>query len=345
MHLVQSSRIPVDTVVLVADKIEARDTSVPLHFRRDLEKSSEPVLKGLLEALEQSGYPVQHLDTPEALYSELPVGKRALVLSTYAGETSRSRTSLVPAVCETLGLTFVGLDAHGQALCHDKWVTKQIARDCGLLTPHGRVLRRPSDLKYVSGETYPLIVKPLTEGTSIGISQDSLVRSREALVKQVETLWAALGGDILVEDFVAGREVGYSAIGTANGYGPVYRCLTEIRVASDPRYFEDKVWSADEKKNRRLERDVETINDSMDPLDQAALERFLRAIGDFGYMRIDGRLKDGRFHFIEATPDAFLGAAGHMVKGFINEGWTYAEVINAILETARPKLLDQPAIG
>ncbi|NOR64261.1 MAG: D-alanine--D-alanine ligase, partial [Rhodobacteraceae bacterium] len=292
----------------------------------------------------KAGHKVLHLQDPQALAEFADDKNQNLVLSTFGGANSRSRLALVPALCETFGIPYVGLDAHGQSICHDKWVTKQIAKDCGLLVPRGHVIRKKSDLQFLQGADFPLMVKPLTEGSSIGISQDSIVYDAPSLELQVGKLLKQFSSSVLAEAFVRGREVAYCAISGASPEEIGVRSFNEIAVRGDAGYFEDRVWSANEKKRKLTDRYVRSIDSELGEKDRAALERLLLALGDYGYIRIDGRLHKGRFYFIEATPDAYLGPQGQVAQGFMNAGWSYPEVLEAILQTARSRLHGQPAI-
>ena len=141
---------------------------------------------------------------------------------------------------------------------------------------------------------------------------------------------------VLIEQFVGGSEVSLACIEME---GETHAALVELHVTGDPDYFSTHLFDADEKLNRNLDRHVRPVRDGMDRADRTAVERLLRAVGHYGYSRVDGKLSDGRFHFLEITPDPWLGSSGQLAGGFMGLGWSYAQVIAAILRSAslRPR--------
>lgn len=337
--------LPVDGVIFVADIIHTPNSdgdADQFAKRMDLERTEPHTRDEVMTALKLSGYEAIHIEHPSQLTDNTAKSQRHVVLSTFGGEQYRSRTSWTPDICESHGIPFVGLDGYGQAKCHSKMSAKQLAKQAGLLTPRAREFHEVSDLRHLRDWSFPVVVKPSSEGSSIGVCGSSVVSSVEELEHVGTELFRSIGGPIMVEEFVPGREVGFSAIEGPNG---TYMSLNEVAIEGDPGYFETNVWGAHEKFFNLQRRSVVSIDDELRAEDLEALGRLLTALGQFGYIRIDGRLKDGRFHFLEATPDAWLGQGGQMTQGFVNDGWKYHEVIGAIIETARSRLPNPVATG
>jgi len=80
----------------------------------------------------------------------------------------------------------------------------------GIPTPAGRVLTRPDA---VCDLDFPLIVKPVREDGSVGISHGSVVRDPTELSQAVEAVLATLRQPCLVEQFVDGREFNVALLG------------------------------------------------------------------------------------------------------------------------------------
>lgn len=73
------------------------------------------------------------------------------------------------------------------------------------------------DLSSSSLPSYPLFLKPTTEGSSKGIDQTSKIRAPKDLDPGVRALAAKFPGqDILVEPFLSGREFTVSILGSGN---------------------------------------------------------------------------------------------------------------------------------
>ncbi len=104
---------------------------------------------------------------------------------------------------ETLGLPYTGTGVMGSALGMDKLRSKQLWQGAGLPTPAYKVLTADSDFAVVAQEIgLPMIVKPATEGSSIGMSKVTAV---EALLPAWQK---AASGDatVLAEHWVDGAE-------------------------------------------------------------------------------------------------------------------------------------------
>ena len=318
-------------VVLVADLVAESTDRAPLHLRRDLEQTETDTLTALADAITALGLTVTHYNGPDDLALNADRHADDVVLSIYGGSGSRSRMALVPAVCETFQLKFVGPDAYGRIIAQDKEVSKRLARDVGLRTPDWRVVRTEADVGRLDGLGYPCVLKPLLEGSSIGITQENLVHAPDAAKALWRRLHACFGQPVLAERFVSGREVSYCVIADADG---LLSGFSEVYVAGRPGFFNDKLFDAGEKQNRTQGCSVRNIDELLLPTDRVAMERLLAAFGTFGYCRIDGRLNDEGFHFLELTPDAWLHPLGQFAMAFTERGTSYPDVIAAILASA-----------
>jgi D-alanine-D-alanine ligase len=98
------------------------------------------------------------------------------------------------------------------ALTLDKPMTKRVLAFHGLPTPPFQVFERadePLDPELV----FPLFVKPSRQGTGMGISAQSVVRDTSELRVQVGQLLDAYQEPVLVERFVAGRDITVGVVG------------------------------------------------------------------------------------------------------------------------------------
>lgn len=314
-------------IVLVADAIDEPD-SQSLELRRDLEKSEQKTINRLIEAIRSLGREVVHYQSPSDLAKNASQHKMDIVLSIYGGEKSRNRMALVPAICETFGLKFIGPDVYGRIIAQDKEVSKRLAIDCGLRTPKWYVLRRLEDVGFFQKIEFPCVVKPLLEGSSIGISQSNLTYSVEQAEKLARRLFIELAQPILVEQFIPGRETALSVI---EHRGKIQSAYSEIIIENDLEYFKNNLFDVDEKRNPAPGRTVRNIDGELRPSDRKSIETFLKSFGQFGYCRVDGRHMNGKFYFLELTPDAWLDPCGQFAMAFTKRDWSYSQVISALL--------------
>ncbi len=127
---------------------------------------------------------------------------------------SRNRESLVPAIAEGLGIPCTASDAVALGISLDKMITKVIAADLGIPTPRARLVpgfreTRESDLRSLR---FPVILKPNTGGSSIGIHRGSVFGDAGEALREAAALSSRLGEATLVEEFVSGRELTVSLL-------------------------------------------------------------------------------------------------------------------------------------
>jgi len=76
----------------------------------------------------------------------------------------------VPALLELLGVPYTGSDAVALGLTLDKMLGKRLAAAKGVSTPGAEILDK-GDEPLRDGLRFPLIVKPLREGSSMGVTR------------------------------------------------------------------------------------------------------------------------------------------------------------------------------
>ena len=118
----------------------------------------------------------------------------------------------IQGVLDTLGIPYTGSGVLGSALAMDKHRSKLVWRACGVPTPDFVMLeseRRLPDAGKALG--YPLVVKPVHEGSTIGVSK---VHDDESLHRAwFEAL--RFDDEVLAEPFLAGPEYTAAVLGGA----------------------------------------------------------------------------------------------------------------------------------
>lgn len=122
-----------------------------------------------------------------------------LALHGTCGEDGR-----VQAAFDLLGIPYTGSGYLGSAVAMDKDLTKRLVAE-HVTTPAWRAARyTEADVECVAAETtLPCVVKPVANGSSIGVS---IARDAAAL-KDALRACLAYGGDVVLEQYVAGREI------------------------------------------------------------------------------------------------------------------------------------------
>ncbi|MDD6395286.1 MAG: D-alanine--D-alanine ligase [Firmicutes bacterium] len=135
---------------------------------------------------------------------------------------------------KTFNLPFVGCDVLPSAICMDKYVAKVLLRECGIPVLDGLRFTQSdySDLGSIVSRVeekfgYPVIVKPVNLGSSVGISKAENTAELEAALSDAYTY----ADKVLVEPAVVNlKEINCSVIGDSE-YAEASEC--EEPVASD----------------------------------------------------------------------------------------------------------------
>ena len=127
-----------------------------------------------------------------------------------AGEDGR-----VQAALDVAGLKYTGSNYIASGIGMNKVLTKIIFENAGIPTPQWIKLDSRADVKNVllemlkSGFGLPAVVKPASEGSTIGIT---IAISEDELKEGVDTAFE-YGDSILIEKYIPGREVTVSILG------------------------------------------------------------------------------------------------------------------------------------
>ena len=115
---------------------------------------------------------------------------------------------------ELAGVPVIGCGTLSSALCMDKARAHKLAALAGVKVPRGVVFRRGAeteDLRQAAATLgYPLFVKPVRAGSSFGVTR---VTGPEQLANAAECAFAN-DREILLEEAIAGFEVGCAVLGT-----------------------------------------------------------------------------------------------------------------------------------
>ena len=110
----------------------------------------------------------------------------------------------VQAAFDLYGIRYTGSDYLSSALAMNKEYTKRLFMADGVSTPNGLYVTReqaPEDLAE-TGMTYPCVVKPVSGGSSIGVS---IARDQASYQTALEAAFAVDDG-VIIEDYIEGRE-------------------------------------------------------------------------------------------------------------------------------------------
>lgn len=268
---------------------------------------------------------------PRVLKGETP----GLALNLSYGIQGQARYTHVPGILEMVGIPYVGSNPLAHSLALDKVVAKMIFRQHGLPTPDFIVIKDPDfsqpDLRY------PLIVKPKNEAVSMGIE---VVRNFEELEKAARMILGQFNQAVLVEEFIAGREINVGLLGN-NPPEALPPCEIVFGEGGPAIYtIEDKRgksgrsidWLCPAPIGEDLEREAQRL----------AREAF-SALGCYDMARVDMRLdKEGRLFILEVNSLPSLGEHGSYTIAAEHMGLDFDALVNRMVEVASARYFGMP---
>jgi D-alanine-D-alanine ligase len=208
---------------------------------------------------------------------------------------------------ELLKLPYTGCNPRGLLIARDKSLSKKLLSYHRIAVPDfevfriGRPVRRPRRLEF------PLIVKPLTQEASVGISQASVVESDDKLRERVAFIHESIGTAAIVERYIDGRELYVGLIGNRVLHSfPVWELFFTNMPPEAKRIATDRVkWSIKYQKKYGIESGLaKDLSEEKSAEVQHLCKRAYRALELSGYARIDLRLdSSGGVWILEANPN------------------------------------------
>jgi len=176
------------------------------------EYDSIETAQALEDALLAGGHQVIPLEADETLVDTVRQAAPDICFNIAEGRRGDAREAQVPALLEMLGIPYTGSKVLAHAISLDKAATKRLWRDMGLPTPAFQVFRR-GDEPLNGRLDFPLFVKPVHEGTGMGINGQSIVYDEADLRQQVRWVIQTYRQPALVETYLPGREFTVGLIG------------------------------------------------------------------------------------------------------------------------------------
>ncbi len=136
----------------------------------------------------------------------------------------------VQKTLDTFGVPYTGSRAYASAVGMNKHLSKKIYKDNDVKTPYHEIIRRDNASQSRLFGIYanlkkPLVVKPATAGSSIGVS----IVTDWAEFSEAISLAFQFSDIVLVEEYVEGKEATCAVLDSAQNRGEVY-ALSPIEI-------------------------------------------------------------------------------------------------------------------
>ncbi len=281
------------------------------------------------------------IEADEHAFDKLQSTRPEIVFNIAEGAYGVSREAQIPAILELLRIPYTGSDPLTLGICLDKGRAKEVLAFNGVPTPGFKVL------SYVNGNAnglrYPMIVKPLFEGSSKGIYNDSVVRCTKELKSKVQWVLDTYGQPALVERFLEGREFTVALIG--NGDRIQVLPIVEIKFdalpeGASPIYSFEAKWIWDREDNPlNIFQCPADVDDTNRAKIEAICVKAYRVLRCRDWCRIDVRLDgQGNPYIIELNPLPGIlprpECNSCFPKAARAAGMDYDTLMNTVLEVA-----------
>ncbi|MEG1556247.1 MAG: ATP-grasp domain-containing protein [Bacteroidales bacterium] len=176
----------------------------------------EETINAIENILVEEGYEVDKIGCLEELMPRLLAGNNwDLVFNLAEGVNGIGREAQIPALLDAYKIPYTFSPTEVLATALDKGLTNAIMRTHHIATADFFVVRNENDIKKVKIE-YPLFVKPIAEGTSMGVSRFSFIETPEELRQQCLYILNTFHQAALVEEYLPGREFTVGMLGTGD---------------------------------------------------------------------------------------------------------------------------------
>lgn len=243
----------------------------------------------------------------------------------------------VVSYLELLRVPYTGCNPRGLMLARDKALSKTLLAYHRIPVPEfavfrvGRAIQRPKRLKF------PLIVKSLTQESSIGISQASVVEDDDKLRERVRFIHHSIGTDAIVERYIEGRELYVGVIGNLKlQVFPVWELQFKKMPEENWRIATERVkWSDSYQKKHGITSDLASdLAPDVSEQVQRIAKRVYRTLDLSGYARVDLRLDgDGKVYVLEANPNPQLAYGEDFAESAEKAGVSYEQLLQRIMST------------
>ncbi|MFO8053340.1 MAG: ATP-grasp domain-containing protein [Candidatus Omnitrophota bacterium] len=242
----------------------------------------------------------------------------------------------VASVLEMLQVPYTGASPRSLLVCCDKGLTKTILNFHKIKVPQFYAFYRRRKIWLPKRLQTPLIIKPLSDEASRGLSQASIVESEKSLVERVKFIHDSIGDDAIAEEYVEGREFYVSVLGTHRLQVLPLRELTFGELPEDePRIATYKAkWDYEYRKRWRLKNVfVSSLSSDLRKKIEKTCKRAYRVLNIKSYARFDIRVtQEGKIYILEANANPSLDPDDELAESARKDGIQYKDLIAKIVK-------------
>jgi D-alanine-D-alanine ligase len=314
-------------------------TTIDQDFSEEMKTEYWKTEANVMTALGTLRHTAEHL----AIFDDLDLLRQKLenfapdVLFNLVDEFKKNRgfDQNIASLFEMQGIPFTGCGATGLTLCKHKGISKKILSYHHIHVPNFVVIPRGQRIGRSKQLKFPILVKPVKEEASYGISQASFVETDEQFRERVAFIHEKHDSDVIAEEYIEGRELYVSLMGNVRlSVFPIRELVFREVPPNEPKIATYKAkWDEEYRKRWGLQNQ---FPEDLDPACVTEIEetckRIYRLLTIDGYARIDLRLTaDNKLYFIEANPNPILAEDEDFALSAGKAGLAYPQLIDRII--------------
>jgi D-alanine-D-alanine ligase len=315
-----------------------RPTKIDQDLSAEMKTEDWKTEKDVFAALGELGHTAEHL----AIFDDLDFVRQKLtsfepdVLFNLADQFKNNRgfDQNIVSLLEMQGVPFTGCGATGLVLCKHKGISKKILGYHHILVPNFVVIPRGQRIARLKRPKFPLLVKPVKEEASYGISQASFVVSDEQFRERVAFIHEKHDADVIAEEYIEGRELYVSLMGNLRPtVFPIRELIFREVPPNEPRIATYRAkWDEEYRKRWGLQNQFAELDAALVARIEQTCRRIYSLLTIEGYARIDLRLTaNNELYFIEANPNPILAADEDFAQSAAKAGLSYPQLIDRII--------------
>lgn len=306
------------------------------------EGDSPRTIQAIIHSLIEKGHEVVGIEGDDSIGRRLEKIKPDIVFNVTEGLFGDLRESWVPLICERIGLPYTGSGPLTLAICLNKARSKDILSYYNVPNPKFQVIYPDHEDGFPDFD-FPAIVKPVSEGSSKGIFNNSVVYDRSSLSRVVQENFKKYQQPVIVEEFLPGREFTVALWGNGNDVEvlPIISIdFSQLPADAQPIYsYEAKwVWDTTEKP-LDIFKCPANISSSLKMAIEHVTKKAYRVLNIRDWCRIDVRLdENGVPNILELNPLPGIlpdpKENSCFPKAARTAGYDYSEMLNKVVQIA-----------
>ncbi|APC97076.1 D-alanine--D-alanine ligase [Francisella frigiditurris] len=271
--------------------------------------------KAVLAALQQEGFDVQGVDafSKELVEEILRISPDVCYIALHGEDGENGR---IQALLEILKIKHTASDTRASVITMDKMLSKEIWERNGLLTPKARLLTE--SLKESGELNFPVVIKPTSTGSSIGITKVNLEMELELAYKE-----AAQYGEVMIEEWITGKEMTVAVLND-EVFSSVW-----IEPKNEFYDYESKYGG------QSIYHSPSGLPDDKELEIRELAKRAYDVLGCKGHARVDFIYSDNKFYLIEINTSPGMTEHSLSPKSAKALGYSFNDLVKKVVEQAK----------